>query len=236
MKKMTVKIEQRIVSASVKKPGEEREEIIAPTEVVDSREHYVYEKPMDRPRVLPGRVYKIKPPTHDDALYVAITDHVVKGQQRPFEIFVMSKNMSSFQWMSILTRMLSALMRQPNSEFPLFMIEEMLHTFDPNGGYYGKPWDDRKRSVMYPSVVAEIGHVLRQHCRDLGLLDTQDDDEATNGEVETSSVTREEAEQREMSLPPAGSHYQICGKCGENAVRPMDGCLTCEACGDSKCM
>jgi hypothetical protein len=228
VKKVAIKIEQQIVQVAVK--GEKNSAITvegdaAPPVGGEESSRYIYQSPMDRPRGLKGTTYKIKPPHLDDALYVVINDHVVNGELRPFEIFVMSKNMASFQWISILTRLMSALMRQPHTEFPMFLIQEMLSTFDPNGGYYAKVG---KRSRMMPSVVAEIGHVLREHCDHLGLV--------KRGEVRDENASDEEESPSVTSKTTKAHVGKLCGECGEMEVFTIDGCETCRACGDSKCM
>ena len=219
MNRVAVKIEQMIIDVGVKeKPGSG---VVAP-EKKESR------KPVGRPRMLAGVVYKIKPPIYDEALYVTITDHVVDGQRRPFEIFVMSKNMESFQWISILTRMISALMRQPHRQFPMFVIEEMMATFDPKGGYFGQA---AAKGRFYPSVVAEIGQVLRERCIELGV----DMGEEPVTYVAAEPVQEAEQEEAPMVGGVKSSSGTQCDKCQQFTVKMLDGCLTCLSCGDSKC-
>ena len=225
---MATKIEQRIVKVSVRQPPEE-EELLETVEDPTVPARYVYEEPMDRPRVLNAKVYKISPPNQHESLYVTITNHEVNGEVRPFELFVMSKNMYSFQWISLLTRMISALLRQPHTEFPMFVIEEMLSTFDPNGGYFTKI---DGRSKMVPSVVAEIGHILKSHCRELGLVEGSP---AVGEEVGAEPSYPVEETPMEEEDTEDTRNKQMCGECGEMEVVIMDGCATCLACGDSKC-
>ena len=87
---------------------------------------------------------------------------------RPIELFINSKDMQSFQWISLITRLLSAHMRTAKG-FPTFVIDEMLETYDPHGGYYIPGTQYRAHSI-----VAHIGWVLREHCRQLGLIPKDD--------------------------------------------------------------
>ena len=119
---------------------------------------------LDRPETVDGKTYKIKPPIIDDAIYITINDAEVAGQVRPVEIFINSKNMDSFQWISLITRLASALMRT-SDKFPYFIIDEMLETFDPHGDYVVPKTKGRRAN----SIIAHIGMVLEDHCKELGI-------------------------------------------------------------------
>ena len=117
-----------------------------------------------RPLDLPGKTYQISPPVLDENVYITINDCEVGGQLRPVEIFINSRNMQSFAWISCVTRLLSAI-QQIEGEFPWFVIDELQDTYDPLGGYM-IPRSNGKRAH---SVVGHIGYVLEQHCRAIGL-------------------------------------------------------------------
>lgn len=117
--------------------------------------------PLERPDVVIGRTYKIKPPVIPDAVYITIND--VDG--RPIEVFINCKHLESHQWVVAMTRLLSASFRQPGP-FPVYIINEMKQTFDPKGGYF-VPGE----KAMCPSIVAHIGRVIEAHCIELGLID-----------------------------------------------------------------
>ena len=120
-----------------------------------------------RPKVLQGKTYKIRPPTINEAVYVTINDMEINKQIQPIETFINSKEMKSFQWISCVTRLLSAQLRQ-DKEFPSFVIDELIDTYDPTGGYYIP-----KTQIWCNSIVAHIGYVLKWHCEDLGLLNKE---------------------------------------------------------------
>ncbi len=122
---------------------------------------------VERPETLVGSTYKIKSPLFEHALYVTINDIVLnKGteheQQRPFEIFINSKNMDHFQWIVALTRIMSAVFRKGGDV--TFLVEEMKAVFDPRGGYF------KAGGVYMPSIVAEIGTVVEQHLKTIGMI------------------------------------------------------------------
>jgi hypothetical protein len=221
---MALKIDQKIVGWSVVSEEDKMTEQVpeqVPEQVdVAPEVQLIAMPPHDRPRVVPGSTYKIKPPSSDNALYITINNMVTaEGKVRPIEIFLNSKSMESFQWITALTRVISALFRQPG-DF-LFIIDELKQVFDPKGGYYVPGG----RGAYANSVVAHIGMVIEEHCKSLGLLDAPELDEHQKAHVEKK---REEAEAR-------GVEGQLCSKCGEKSVVLMDGCMTCLSCADSKC-
>lgn len=70
-----------------------------------------------RPEMLVGSTYKIKPPVSEHALYITINDILLnqgtaQEVRRPFEIFVNSKNMEFYSWIVALTRVISAVFRK----------------------------------------------------------------------------------------------------------------------------
>ncbi len=238
-----IRIEKKIVGYDVVKPEDEAKEKKQVT--VEQAEQEVakiirmHEK-IERPEgmeALEGATYKIKTPLDEHALYVTINDIVLnKGteneKRRPFEVFINSKNMDHFQWIVALTRVMSAVFRKGGDV--TFMVEELQAVFDPRGGYY-KPG-----GKFMPSLVAEIGAVVEDHLKRIGLLE---DDSMTPEQLELIKLKREELEGK-----PTGSTTQIndgdgdypasatlCHKCNTKAMVVMDNCATCLSCGYSKC-
>lgn len=208
-----VKIDSKIVGYSVVKASD-GPVTQAPVIVQEVRSH-------QRPDVVEGATYKIKPPTWSSALYITINNLVMEdGSRRPIEIFVNTKDTSHYQWVVAMTRVISALFRKPG-EF-LFVIEELEQVFDPQGAYWG---EGAHAGKMIPSVVAHIGLVLKQHCRDLGLI---------TGPV-LSSAQLEIIAEKVAVAEAQGIKGTRCPKCSEEAMILIDNCLTCTACGESKC-
>ena len=88
-----------------------------------------------------------------------------------------------------------------------------------------------------PSLVAEIGDAIVCHMRMIGLLKDDGLDEHQRRLVEEKRAQYESAvdvaETEDPGDFPDGA--QLCGKCNTKAAIVMDGCLTCQNCGDSKC-
>jgi len=225
---MSIKIEKKIVSYSVvdktDEQKDEKKEI--PAEVVQIGE------PLARPDKITGSTYKVKTPVTEHALYITINDVIMnegtdQEHRRPFEIFVNSKNMEHFQWIVGLTRVMSAVFRKGGDL--TFLIEELESVFDPNGGYY------KKGGKYVPSLVAELGQVLEEHLKNIGMLKVTEP-----GEHQQQLIDDKKAEYLKKNpdkLDDSGfpKDAQLCNKCQTKAAIMMDGCLTCLNCGESKC-
>lgn len=116
---------------------------------------------LERPEEIHGKTYKLKTHLSPHAMYITINNTVVDGKTVPYEIFINSKDMQNFQWISALTRTASAVFRHGGD--CRFLVDEWKNVFDPAGGYFHK-------SGFMPSVVAHIGHILEKHLDSLTLL------------------------------------------------------------------
>ena len=225
---MSIKIEKKIVSYSVvdktDEQKDEKKEI--PAEVVQIGE------PLARPDTITGSTYKVKTPVTEHALYITINDVIMnegsdQEHRRPFEIFVNSKNMEHFQWIVGLTRVMSAVFRKGGDL--TFLIEELESVFDPNGGYY------KKGGKYVPSLVAELGQVLEEHLKNIGMLKVTEPEEHQQQLIDDKKA--EYLKKNPDKLDDSGfpKDAQLCNKCQTKAAIMMDGCLTCLNCGESKC-
>jgi hypothetical protein len=222
---MTIKIEKKIVGYSIKKNEAENEESKVPVRELMHEE-------IARPDELRGYTYKIKTPLSDHAMYITINDIVLNHgteheQEHPFEVFINSKNMEQFQWILALTRVISAVFRKGGDS--VFLAEELKQVFDPQGGYF------KKGGRFMPSLVAEIGEVLETHMKKIGLIEDEELSEAHKALIAEKRAALESAnaEKAEPGDYPPGA--QLCKKCNVTAAVMLDGCMTCLACGDSKC-
>ena len=126
---------------------------------------------IERPEQLRGTTYKLSSPIIDSALYITINDILVEdpninagvSHYRPFEMFINSKNMSHFQWIVALTRVVSAVFRKGGDV--TFLVEELKSVFEPKGGYF------KKGGRFVPSLVSEIGDVLEMHLIHIGMME-----------------------------------------------------------------
>ena len=246
---MAIKIEKKIKGYNVVKPEDKaaaaaaapapaKEKEAPKAEVIQMHES------LERPETLIGSTYKIKSPLFEHALYVTVNDIVLNAgtqyeQRRPFEIFINSKNMDHFQWIVALTRITSAVFRKGGDV--TFLVEEMKAVFDPRGGYF------KAGGVYMPSIVAEIGTVIEQHMKMIGLIHDPEMDESTrkliaekraayeaaaNGKKATPATEAGAESTNANGFPPGAT---LCAKCNTQALVLMDGCQTCLNCGYSKC-
>ncbi len=232
---MTIKIDKEIVAYSVSKDDKEdvKEDIAGENRRETDNVVQMHER-LERPEMLLGSTYKMKTPFSDHALYVTVNDIILNPGtehelRRPFEIFINSKNMDHFQWIVALTRIISAVFRKGGDV--TFMVEELRSVFDPRGGYF-KPG-----GKFMPSLVAEIGDVLENHMRMIGLLMDEGPDVHQKKLIDEKRAEYERTlGQMEQSAPeqfPDNAH--LCNKCQTKAVIRLDNCLTCLNCADSKC-
>ncbi|HEY4092049.1 MAG TPA: NrdJb [Luteibacter sp.] len=249
---MAIKIEKKIKGYNVVKPEDKTPSAAASApvkEVAPVAEVIQMHESLERPETLVGNTYKIKSPLFEHALYVTINDIVLNAgtpheMRRPFELFINSKNMDHFQWIVALTRILSAVFRKGGDV--TFIVEELKAVFDPRGGYF------KAGGVYMPSIVAEIGAVIEQHMKSIGLIHDPEMDEATKRLIAEKRAAYEKAAAPKAAAPvtaavaeavsdshtnaagfPAGA--TLCAKCNTQALVLMDGCQTCLNCGYSKC-
>jgi hypothetical protein len=139
-----------------------------------------------------------------------------------------------------------------------FLVEELKAVFDPRGGYF------KAGGVYMPSIVAELGAIIEQHLKSIGLLhdpDLSPEQRALIAEKRAAYEARvkknpdasvkpaAEADFSEDMAGPGGESARkdageasafppgatMCSKCNTSAVILMDGCATCLNCGYSKC-
>jgi len=189
---------------------------------------------LERPEVLIGSTYKVKTPVSDHAMYVTINDIILNEgteheHRRPFEIFINSKNLDHYQWIVALTRIISAVFRKGGDV--TFLVDELKAVFDPRGGYW------QTGGKYMPSIIAELGYIVEKHLIAIGLLSRHELDEGQKQLIAEKLAEFEESRKQQDAFSkseyPEGA--QLCKKCNTAAVIMMDGCMTCLACGDSKC-
>ena len=258
---MAVKIDKKIKGYAVLKPEDKAKEVAAAAVARETVEAslptadviQMHER-IERPEVLIGSTYKIKSPLVEHAMYVTINDIVLNAGtehelRRPFEVFINSKSMEHFQWIVALTRIMSAVFRKGGDV--TFLVEEMKAVFDPKGGYY------KAGGVYMPSLVAELGTIVEDHLKTIGLMHDPEMSEHQRALIAEKRRAYEENRSKKkpelsdapeangaphqediavtgegVSFPPSAT---MCHKCSTKAVVIMDGCATCLNCGYSKC-
>ncbi len=240
---MSIKIEKKIVGYDVIKPDDPqaekaKAEIKESTFDNDTREQakivQMHERVV-RPEMLIGSTYKIKTPVSEHAFYITINDMVLNPgtpyeKRRPFEIFINSKNMDHYQWISGLTLIISAVFRKGGDV--TFLVNELQSVFDPKGGYF------KKGGKFMPSLVAEIGDAIENHLKMIGMIVDPGLDEHQQKLIDDKRKEfneRQEASTDQESNSAFPEAAVLCSKCNTKASIMMDGCMTCLNCGDSKC-
>jgi len=190
---------------------------------------------VERPEMLVGSTYKIKTPVSEHAFYITINDMLLNPgtpyeKRRPFEMFINSKNMDHYQWISALTLIVSAVFRKGGDV--TFLVKELQSVFDPKGGYF------RRGGKFMPSLVAEIGYVIEDHLKIIGLIKAPMVDKHQREIIEQKR--RKFEQQQALKADPTDEPAfpdgaELCAKCHTKAMIVMDNCLTCLNCGESKC-
>ncbi len=233
-----IKIDKKIVGYAVAQPEAEQKEARPEFKREaggDNRAEVIrmHEK-LERPEMLVGSTYKVKTPVSDHAMYVTINDIILNQgteheKRRPFEIFINSKNLDHYQWIVALTRIISAVFRKGGDV--AFLVDELKAVFDPRGGY----WQSGGRFM--PSIIAELGYIVEKHLISIGMMTEPDLDDEQKKLIAEKRAEYEEGQKQQDAFSeseyPEGA--QLCTKCNTAAVIMMDGCMTCLACGDSKC-
>lgn len=180
-------------------------------------------KLMDRPEMLRGKTYKIKPPTGGHAYYLTINDTLFFEDTNhetwaPYEVFINTKDTSALHWATALTRLTSAILRRGGDV--RFLVEEFAAIHDPSGGYWAN-------GVYMNSIIHEIGLKINRHMKALDLENKARQEAHAKGETPVEFKLKDEP-----ATQPMGEY---CRECHEFAVVMLDGCPTCRSCGAGKC-
>ncbi|MEJ1991800.1 MAG: adenosylcobalamin-dependent ribonucleoside-diphosphate reductase [Maritimibacter sp.] len=189
------------------------------TPEADSGADVIYmAEPLDRPQTLEGITYKLKWPESEHAIYITVNDLVVGGSRRPFEVFINSKNMEHYAWTVALTRMISAVFRRGGDVS--FVVEELKAVFDPRGG----GWLGGR---YVPSILAAIGGVIERHMIATDFIQGEG--------MGLKSDPRADVTLLDSKAAQSQNKGKACPRCGQFELRMVEGCMTCGACGHSKC-
>jgi len=171
-------------------------------------------EPTPRPEVLEGKTYKLKWPETETAFYVTFNYYVrADGTKAPFEMFISSKNVQHAEWMTVLTRVVSAVFRRGGDT--AFLVDELKQIYSPLGG----AWVNQK---YVPSLVALFGETLERFLADIG--------------PDGLPQTEEEGSLSPLMLATrTGRLGEFCPRCSQPALVRKEGCNTCENCGWSNC-
>jgi len=162
-----------------------------------------------RPMELEGSTYKVKWAPIGSAFYVTINDRIDRdGKRVPFEIFINTMSVVHSEWITALTRTISAVFRRGGDV--AFLPDELEQIHSADGGQ----WVNQK---YVPSLVAIIGKTINQHFVKLGLKELD-----TVPEVEV-----------EIAQEIGGTR---CPRCeNPQSLIMSEGCGNCLTCGYSNC-
>ncbi|MGH8031790.1 MAG: NrdJb [Luteimonas sp.] len=234
---MAVKIDQKIKAYAVVTPEDREQAKVVAASVAREAAEAALPKAADvvqmherieRPDVLIGSTYKIKSPLVEHAMYVTINDIVLNAgseheQRRPFEIFINCKSMDHFQWIVALTRIMSAVFRKGGDV--TFLVDEMRAVFDPKGGYF------KAGGVYMPSLVAELGVIVEEHLKSIGMMHDPEMSESTRAliaEKRAAFANLDSKKNREVS-PSVSPSSALAGEgegLDEVALRPVSASAT----------
>lgn len=129
----------------------------------------------ERPEALDGRTYKIKAPNQEGKeqnIYLTINHHESEGY--PIEVFINCSDAKLYEWFSSKMVFWSRLLRE---RMPLTVIAEDLESIEsPSTGHW-------QRGTFYPSTLAHLGAVVRQHHEALMAAVDRSQDEDTEAEA-----------------------------------------------------
>ena len=225
---MNKKIEKKIVGYKV--VSEDQEGGVEAQSNVESNIIQMHEK-VSRPEALAGSTYKIKTPMSDHAMYLTINDIILNEGtdhelRRPFEIFLNSKNMDQYQWISALTRVISAVFRKGGD--CTFLVEELKAIFDPQGGYF------KSGGRFMPSLVAEIGWAIEDHLQKMGVMTNVEIPEHQKKIMDENSADFEQPTAAQAEATAFLPHADGCTTWSVKETKLIDACYTSQHCGTSK--
>jgi ribonucleoside-diphosphate reductase alpha chain len=161
---------------------------------------------------LEGKRKKFKHPDMKHAYYLLFT-HVDSGngKKRPVEMFINTKNQEHSEFTTALTRAISAIMRRfPD---PSFLADELMEIQNTRTAFFHP-----KRRKMMPSLVAEIGAMMKEYFSEIGLCEPEVPIEAYEKNGHDGAVEK--------------GQYSYCRKCGKDTLVRSD---ACEFCINPKC-
>jgi len=217
-----------------------------------------------RPELLQGCSYKITAYTPNKVNYYITLNHVVeRGQRFIYEIFINTSEVSHMEWISVITRQLSALFKiakDRDLEYG-FIFKTLKNTFSSHG-YFAK---GLKMNV--PGVQAHIGIIIERHILHLEALDENDriykevlENGAFQEMIDNINETREGVAEIKVMKPcldeeghteddfnldvvidepedePIRNDLAFCTECNTNGLSREGGCARCINCGfDAGC-
>lgn len=111
--------------------------------------------PLERPRIVSGKTYKIKWGPDEASYYITLNEY----NKKPFEIFINSSCARAQAELAALTRMVSAIWRLSDKYNTKFLIEELNKIHSSSGGFV--------EGKYYPSLPAVVGSIIEEYTKGL---------------------------------------------------------------------
>ena len=182
---------------------------------------------LKRPFQMSGETYKIKDPARDITIYATITDR----DGKPWEIFLNSSHLESFQWVAGLTRVISLMFRKG------IPADEIVNELDQIFNYYsymGQVGDSEKPRTTN-SLVAHVGKVIKYHCK---MIEEKKNAKQEGEQVSETNKVEEEEEQEKLDSDTTEAKGKKtggleCPECKQDTMIKEGGCTRCtdDACG-----
>lgn len=168
------------------------------------------------------------PATGDTFLLMLKEADLEDGRHRPYSVWFSGDYPASLDG---LAKSLSLDMQVFETEWIARKLQQLSDVSEKHGGFWAPvPGNKEGKQQSYPSTVAYICALIQQRFMQLGWLTPEGVPVNHSGVVQLDEVRTAKQKQ---ATHTSGKN---CGKCSSiGTVVRMDGCDTCQACGDSKC-
>ncbi|WP_271271161.1 hypothetical protein [Aliamphritea hakodatensis] len=147
---------------------------------------------LSRPQSLSGTTYEVITPRSEHPLYVTINDLILNPGtdaqvNYPWEIFVNTRNMDHFMWITSLNQIISGVFDKPA---PLGeRLRELHGLFDQHSQHL------KQGGRFTPALASELGEAIFGHFKAVGLPEVDYGQPAATGKVSTLPNRRHTAEE-----------------------------------------
>lgn len=164
-----------------------------------------------RPQILSGRTHKLTWPLTGVNWYITITHD---EELQPMELFISTKATEHQEWVTALSRLVTAILRRGGNLD--FLPTEMMEVHATTGGVFID-------KVFVPSIVAAIGQVLG---KEMNWLKAVKGFEPFPDDIEATDTT---------TLPKSSTMHETCPECGQPTLIRETGCKRCLSCEYEAC-
>ncbi|WP_261841828.1 hypothetical protein [Aliamphritea ceti] len=155
----------------------------------------------DRPETLSGSTYRVITPRSEHPLYVTVNDLILNPgsdaeMHYPWEIFVNTRNMDHFMWITSLNQIISGVFDKPA---PLGeRLRELYGLFDQRNNHL------KQGGRFTPTLASEIGEAIFAHFKKIGLPDVEYEQKNATATVQTLHTAESSTSQLSVNRNGAG--------------------------------